>query len=40
MADDQSHDVASPIDLRIEKDAREWAASAMSKRPWQAVFFQ
>jgi SAM-dependent methyltransferase len=40
MADDQPHDVPSAIDLRTEKDAREWAASAMSKRPWRAVFFQ
>ena len=40
MADDRSHDVPSTIDLRTEKDAREWAASAMSKRPWRAVFFQ
>jgi ubiquinone/menaquinone biosynthesis C-methylase UbiE len=40
MADDQSRDVPSPIDLRTEQDAREWAASAMSKRPWRAVFFQ
>ena len=40
MADDPSQDVPSPIDLRSEKDAREWAASAMSKRPWRAVFFQ
>jgi len=40
MADDRSHDVPSPIDLRTEKDAREWAASAMSRRPWRAVFFQ
>src|SRR5262245_25951465 len=40
MIDDHTHDVPSPIDLRIEKDAREWAASAMPKRPWRAVFFQ
>ena len=40
MADYRSHDVPSPIDLRTEKDAREWAASAMSRRPWRAVFFQ
>jgi SAM-dependent MidA family methyltransferase len=39
-ADDPSHDVPSAIDLRTEKDAREWAASAMSKRPWRAVFFR
>jgi len=40
MGHDQSQDVPSPIDLRTEKDAREWAASAMSKRPWRAEFFQ
>jgi ubiquinone/menaquinone biosynthesis C-methylase UbiE len=40
MAHDLSEDVASLIDLRAEKDAREWAASAMSMRPWRAVFFQ
>jgi SAM-dependent methyltransferase len=40
MAHDLSEDVPSPIDLRAEKDAREWAASAMSKRPWRAEFFQ
>src|SRR5215831_6464190 len=40
MVDDQTRDVPSQIDLRTEKDAREWAASAMSKRPWRAVFFQ
>jgi SAM-dependent methyltransferase len=37
---DQSQDVPSPIDLRTQKDALEWAASAMSKRPWRADFFQ
>src|SRR5215471_21782744 len=40
MADDLSHDVPSPIDLCTEGDARQWAASAMSKRPWRAHFFQ
>jgi SAM-dependent methyltransferase len=33
-------DVASPIDLRTTADAREWAATAMQKRPWREEFFQ
>ena len=40
MADDRFDDIPSPIDLRSERDAREWTASAMSKRPWRALFFQ
>jgi SAM-dependent methyltransferase len=32
-------DVPSPIDLRRIEDARQWAESAMSKRPWRAEFF-
>jgi len=40
MADDRLDDIPSPIDLRSERDAREWTASAMSKRPWRALFFQ
>ena len=32
-------DVPSPIDLRLMADAREWEATAMSKRPWRAEFF-
>jgi SAM-dependent methyltransferase len=32
-------DVASPIDLRRMEDAREWAETAMSKRPWRIDFF-
>jgi ubiquinone/menaquinone biosynthesis C-methylase UbiE len=32
-------DVPSPIDLRLMADAREWEASAMSKRPWRTEFF-
>lgn len=32
-------DVPSPIDLRCMEDARKWAESAMSKRPWRAEFF-
>ena len=37
MAD--SPDVPSPIDLRVMADAREWARSAMVKRPWRTDFF-
>jgi SAM-dependent methyltransferase len=33
-------DVVSPIDLRSMVDAREWAATAMEKRPWREQFFQ
>jgi SAM-dependent methyltransferase len=33
-ADEQ--DVPSPIDLREQSDAAEWAATADSKRPWRA----
>jgi SAM-dependent methyltransferase len=33
-------DVASPIDLRSAGDARQWAATAMAKRPWREEFFQ
>ena len=40
MPDDRAADVPSPIDLRLMDDAREWAASAMSKRPWREQFFQ
>ena len=32
-------DVPSPIDLRRMEDARQWAESAMSKRPWRTEFF-
>jgi cyclopropane fatty-acyl-phospholipid synthase-like methyltransferase len=32
-------DVPSPIDLRLMRDAAEWEATAMSKRPWRAEFF-
>ena len=32
-------DVPSPIDLRLDSDARQWAASAMVKRPWRTQFF-
>jgi SAM-dependent methyltransferase len=37
---DRSDDVPSPIDLRKIDDAREWAESAMHKRPWRAQFFE
>jgi SAM-dependent methyltransferase len=33
-------DVASPIDLRSVSDARQWAATAMARRPWREEFFQ
>src|SRR5262249_38038233 len=33
-------DVVSPIDLRIMADAREWAATAMEKRPAREEFFR
>jgi SAM-dependent methyltransferase len=33
------NDVPSPIDLRVMSDAREWEATAMSKRPWRTEFF-
>ena len=32
-------DVPSPIDLRCMEDARQWAETAMSKRPWRTEFF-
>jgi SAM-dependent methyltransferase len=32
-------DVPSPIDLRQMEDAREWANSALSKRPYRTEFF-
>jgi SAM-dependent methyltransferase len=39
MADLDETDVPSPIDLRSARDAREWARTAMLKRPWRAEFF-
>src|SRR5713226_2083118 len=33
-------DVVSPIDFRTMADAREWATTAMEKRPWREEFFQ
>jgi len=38
MIRDFTEDVPSPIDLRSMHDAREWAASAMIKRPWREDF--
>jgi SAM-dependent methyltransferase len=38
--DASDEDVASPIDLRTMADARDWAATAMEKRPWREDFFQ
>jgi len=32
-------DVPSPINLRLMPDARQWAATAMEKRPWRTEFF-
>ena len=32
-------DVPSPIDLCSMRDAREWTATAMAKRPWRTEFF-
>lgn len=32
-------DVPSPIDFRRIEDARQWAESAMTKRPWRIDFF-
>ena len=32
-------DVPSPIDYKRLSEAREWAATAMVKRPWRADFF-
>ena len=32
-------DVPSPIDLRKTDDARDWAATALLKRPWREEFF-
>jgi SAM-dependent methyltransferase len=40
MVHDLTDDVPSPIDLRLADDARQWAATAMSKRPWREQFFQ
>ena len=33
-------DIPSPIDLRRMDDAREWADTAMTKRPWRVEFFE
>src|SRR5262245_59061112 len=33
-------DVPSPIDLRDPTDAKQWAATAMAKRPWREAFFR
>jgi ubiquinone/menaquinone biosynthesis C-methylase UbiE len=39
MSTDNIVDVPSPIDLRDPGDAAEWAATAMTKRPWRTEFF-
>ena len=40
MVESMLPDVPSSIDLRLMSDAREWEASAMSKRPWRTEFFE
>jgi SAM-dependent methyltransferase len=40
QAPSDDDDVVSPIDLRSMADAREWAATAMQKRPSREEFFQ
>jgi len=40
MFSDLAEDVPSPVDLRSVEDAREWAATAMLKRPWREHIFQ
>ena len=40
MNADSPMDVPSPVDLRTTDDARDWADSAMGKRPWREEFFQ
>ena len=39
MYSDPAVDIPSPIDLRSMVDARDWADSAMPKRPWRREFF-
>ncbi len=34
------NDIPSPIDLRNLTEARDWAESAMVKRPWRKDFFE
>jgi SAM-dependent methyltransferase len=36
---DEEDDVPSPIDLRLEADARDWAAQAFVRRPFRHAFF-
>ena len=40
MQTDPADDVPNPIDLRTMADAREWADTAMTKRPWREEFFR
>jgi SAM-dependent methyltransferase len=35
-----AREVPSPIDLRRVADARDWASTAMMKRPWRSEFFE
>ena len=37
-SDDWDADVPSPVDLRLARDAREWEATAFTKRPCRARF--
>jgi SAM-dependent methyltransferase len=37
---DDSADVPSPIDFRLQADAADWAATAMAKRPYREEFFR
>lgn len=41
MADQpQTEDVPAPIDFRVPERAREWAGSAMARRPYRLAFFR
>lgn len=40
MNADSARDVPSPIDLRKMNDARDWAETAMVKRPYREEFFK
>lgn len=40
MVGDRGDDVPSPIDFRSMDDARQWAATALSRRPLRERFFQ
>lgn len=40
MPSEVEADVPSPINLRTEADAREWADAVSAKRPWREDFFR